>query len=96
MNVDFVLIEKTNPFTVASVHATIPIFVLAAQLFDDRLSPSAYSIVGAVTLALLSMASLILNSSPQAQPLERYAQLVFARPAFREALSEREQEMRLL
>src|SRR5262252_10929982 len=33
---------------------------------------------------------------PQAQPIERYAQLVFARPAFREALSEREQEMRLL
>jgi RNA polymerase-associated protein len=33
---------------------------------------------------------------PQAQPIERYAQQVFARPAFREALSEREQEMRLL
>src|SRR6516164_10400 len=33
---------------------------------------------------------------PQAQPIERYAQLIFARPAFREALSEREQEMRLL
>ncbi|MBV8306763.1 MAG: glutathione S-transferase C-terminal domain-containing protein [Gammaproteobacteria bacterium] len=33
---------------------------------------------------------------PQAQPIERYAQLVFARPAFREALSDREQEMRLL
>jgi RNA polymerase-associated protein len=33
---------------------------------------------------------------PQAQPIEKYAQLVFARPAFREALSEREQEMRLL
>ncbi len=61
-------IEKTNPFTVASVHATIPIFVLAAQLFDDRLNPSAYSIVGAVALAMLSMASLILNSSPQAAP----------------------------
>ena len=58
-------IEKTNPFTVASVHATIPIFVLAAQLFDDRLSLSAYSVVGAVSLALLSLASLILNSSPQ-------------------------------
>ena len=33
---------------------------------------------------------------PQAQPIERYAQLIFGRPAFREALSEREQEMRLL
>ena len=33
---------------------------------------------------------------PQAQAIEKYAQLVFARPAFREALSEREQEMRLL
>ena len=32
---------------------------------------------------------------PQAQPIEKYAQLVFARPAFREGLSEREQEMRL-
>src|ERR1051325_10085522 len=37
-----------------------------------------------------------IDLSPQAQPIERYAQLVFARPAFREALSEREQEMRLL
>ena len=33
--------------------------------------------------------------SPQAQPIEKYAQLVFSRPAFREGLSEREQEMRL-
>ncbi len=33
---------------------------------------------------------------PQAQAIDKYAQLVFARPAFREALSEREQEMRLL
>src|SRR5450432_1762161 len=33
---------------------------------------------------------------PQAQAIEKYAQLVFGRPAFREALSEREQEMRLL
>src|SRR6478735_687376 len=33
---------------------------------------------------------------PQAQPIEKYAQLVFARPAFREGLSEREQEMRLI
>src|ERR1700685_2030479 len=33
---------------------------------------------------------------PQAQPIEKYAQLLFARPAFREGLSEREQEMRLL
>ena len=33
---------------------------------------------------------------PQAQPIEKYAQLVFSRPAFREGLSEREQEMRLL
>jgi RNA polymerase-associated protein len=33
---------------------------------------------------------------PQAQALEKYAQLVFARAAFREGLSEREQEMRLL
>src|SRR6202048_940574 len=33
---------------------------------------------------------------PQAQPIEKYAQLVFSRPAFREGLSEREQEMRLI
>src|SRR5215475_2734290 len=33
---------------------------------------------------------------PQAQPIEKYMQLVFARPAFREGLTEREQEMRLL
>lgn len=32
---------------------------------------------------------------PQAAPIEKYAGLVFARPAFREGLSEREQEMRL-
>jgi RNA polymerase-associated protein len=33
---------------------------------------------------------------PQAQPIVKYANLVFSRPAFREALSEREQEMRLI
>ena len=33
---------------------------------------------------------------PQAQAIEKYAQMVFARAGFREALSEREQEMRLL
>jgi RNA polymerase-associated protein len=33
---------------------------------------------------------------PQAQAIEKYAHLVFSRPAFREGLSEREQEMRLL
>ncbi len=33
---------------------------------------------------------------PQAQAIEKYAQLVFARAGFREALSEREREMRLL
>jgi len=33
---------------------------------------------------------------PQAQAIDKYGQLLFARPAFREALSEREQEMRLL
>jgi RNA polymerase-associated protein len=32
---------------------------------------------------------------PEAQPLIRYATLLFSRPAFREALSNREQEMRL-
>ncbi|HEY0766862.1 MAG TPA: glutathione binding-like protein, partial [Steroidobacteraceae bacterium] len=32
---------------------------------------------------------------PQAQALDQYAQLVFARAAFRDSLSEREQEMRL-
>jgi len=33
---------------------------------------------------------------PQAQPIIKYSSLVFSRPAFREALSEKEQEMRLL
>jgi stringent starvation protein A len=37
-----------------------------------------------------------IDLAPQAQAIEKYAQQVFARPAFREALSEREQEMRLL
>jgi RNA polymerase-associated protein len=32
---------------------------------------------------------------PQAQAIDKYAHVVFARAAFREALSEREQEMRL-
>lgn len=32
---------------------------------------------------------------PEAQPLIRYATLLFSRPAFREALSHKEQEMRL-
>ena len=33
---------------------------------------------------------------PQAQPIIKYASLVFARAAFRDSLSEAEQEMRLL
>lgn len=33
---------------------------------------------------------------PEAQPIVRYATLLFSRPAFREALSDREQEMRLV
>jgi RNA polymerase-associated protein len=32
---------------------------------------------------------------PQAQPILKYANLVFSRPAFRESLSDAEQEMRL-
>ena len=33
---------------------------------------------------------------PQAQPIVKYASLLFSRPAFRESLSDTEQEMRLL
>jgi stringent starvation protein A len=33
---------------------------------------------------------------PQAQPIVKYASLLFSRPAFRESLSDMEQEMRLL
>jgi RNA polymerase-associated protein len=33
---------------------------------------------------------------PQAQPITKYASVVFARPAFRDSLSDAEQEMRLL
>jgi RNA polymerase-associated protein len=33
---------------------------------------------------------------PQAQPIVKYANLLFSRPAFRESLSDTEQEMRLL
>src|SRR3984957_13008902 len=33
---------------------------------------------------------------PQAQPIIKYGSLIFSRPAFREGLSEKEQEMRLL
>ena len=32
---------------------------------------------------------------PQAQPILKYAELVFSRPGFRESLSDAEQEMRL-
>lgn len=52
-------VEKTGPFTVALIHATIPIFVLAAQLFDSRLNFSGYSLFGAVAIALVAMISLI-------------------------------------
>ncbi|MBS0364463.1 MAG: glutathione S-transferase N-terminal domain-containing protein [Proteobacteria bacterium] len=37
-----------------------------------------------------------IDLGPQAQAIEKYARTVFARPAFREALSGHEQEMRLL
>ncbi len=33
---------------------------------------------------------------PTAQPIIKYASLIFSRPAFRESLSDTEQEMRLL
>jgi RNA polymerase-associated protein len=33
---------------------------------------------------------------PQAQPIIKYARLIFSRPAFRESLSDAEQEMRLI
>lgn len=66
-------IEYTNPFTVASVHATIPIFVLAAQLFDQRLVPSRYSIIGAVGITVISMLSLIIKSAPQSNAVSRKA-----------------------
>jgi RNA polymerase-associated protein len=33
---------------------------------------------------------------PQAQPIIKYASLIFSRPAFRESLSDAEQEMRLI
>ena len=33
---------------------------------------------------------------PQAQPIIKYASLIFSRPAFRESLSDTEQEMRLI
>jgi RNA polymerase-associated protein len=37
-----------------------------------------------------------IDLAPQGQAIEKYAQLVFARAGFRDSLSEREQEMRLL
>src|SRR5690242_13588377 len=37
-----------------------------------------------------------IDMPPTAQPIARYASLIFSRPAFRESLSDTEQEMRLL
>jgi RNA polymerase-associated protein len=55
-----------------------------------------FSLVGATIAPMLWRLPHEIDLPPQAQAIEKYAQLVFSRPAFREGLSEREQEMRLL
>jgi stringent starvation protein A len=56
-----------------------------------------FSLVDASVAPILwRLPSYEIDLPPQAQSIEKYAQLVFARPAFRDSLSEREQEMRLL
>lgn len=58
-------IQKTNPMTVALTFAALPIFTLACQFFDNRLTASIYSIVGAFAVAVIYMISLVLKSPPQ-------------------------------
>src|SRR5262249_9026545 len=52
-------IELTNPIAVAAVHATVPIFALPVQLFDDRLIVSYHSIAGAIIISFFSLVSLL-------------------------------------
>jgi len=55
-------IEITNPLVAASVHATIPVFVLAAQLFDDRLVVSQHSVLGAICVTMFSLIAVVSSS----------------------------------
>ena len=60
----FFMNNIVDPMTVANVHATLPIFVLTMQLFDQRLVMSHCSVVGAVGLTLLSMISISIKFTP--------------------------------
>lgn len=58
-------IQKTDPIIAALIYASLPIFTLACQFFDNRLTASIYSVIGAFAVALIYMVTLILKSSPQ-------------------------------
>ena len=46
--------------------------------------------------AIASKIELRVDLPPTAQPIVKYASLIFSRPSFRESLSDAEQEMRLI
>ena len=69
---------------------------LGDELAATMLSRRTQTNEAARCATLLPILASLPQLPPQAQPIEKYAQLLFARPAFREGLSEREQEMRLL
>lgn len=58
-------IQKTNPIAVALTMAALPVFMLSCQFFDHRLVASVYSVLGAFSVALLYMISLVLKFPPQ-------------------------------
>ena len=58
-------IQKTNPVSTALTMAALPIFMLACQFFDNRLTASIYSVMGAFMVAVIYMISLVLKSPSQ-------------------------------
>jgi len=71
---------------------TAEVFKVKPYFLSDE-----FSLVDATIAPILwRMRRYEIDLPPQAQPIIKYASLIFSRPAFREGLSEKEQEMRLL
>lgn len=74
-----------------SILASADVFKAKPYFLSDE-----FSLVDATIAPILwRLTAWEIDLSPQAQPITRYTNLVFARPGFRQSLSDAEQEMRL-
>lgn len=83
--------QKARKILRDSILATADVFKAKPYFLSDE-----FSLVDATIAPILwRFGYWGIDLPPQAQPVTRYANLVFSRPAFRHSLSEAEQEMRL-